>query len=136
LARDDTVAGDADGRCCDLDAAGYAALQAREAMFYSLTMKGDGASLQKELKTKIPSKSVGTRNLPNPAHLICCATGKASCWGVASSGSNLTEVCSRSTSFRAHRHCSGQKACHKKQTAPLRQCCARGALAESSFSLK
>ncbi len=73
LASEDTVTGDADGGRCDLDAAGYAALQARVALFYSLAMKGDGAALQKEFKTKIPKQSSWHKELAksNPHDLFC-----------------------------------------------------------------
>ena len=73
LASEDTVTGDADGGRCDLDAASYAKLQARVALFYSLAMKGDGTALQKEFKTKIPKQGSWHKELAksNPHDLFC-----------------------------------------------------------------
>ena len=73
LASEDTVTGDADGGRCDLDAAGYAKLQARVALFYILAMKGDAAALQKEFKTKIPKQSSWHKELAksDPHDLFC-----------------------------------------------------------------
>ena len=73
LASEDTVTGDADGGRCDLDAASYAKLQARVALFYSLAMKGDGTALQKKFKTKIPRQDSWHKELAksNPHDLFC-----------------------------------------------------------------
>jgi len=77
LASEDTVTGDADGGRCDLDAASYATLQARVALFYVLAMKGDSASLQKEFKTKILRQGSWHKELAKsvPHDLFCNSQG-------------------------------------------------------------
>ena len=77
LASEDTVTGDGSGGRCDLDAASYATLQSRVALFYGLAMKGDGVALQKEFKTKIPKQASWHKELAKsvPHNLFCNAQG-------------------------------------------------------------
>ena len=77
LASEDTVTGDADGGRCDLDATSYATLQTRVALFYGLAMKGDGAALQNEFKTRIPGQASWHKELAKsvPHDLFCNAQG-------------------------------------------------------------
>lgn len=77
LASEDTVTGDGSGGRCDLDAASYATLQSRVALFYGLAMKGDGETLQMEFKTKIPKQASWHKELAKsvPHNLFCNSQG-------------------------------------------------------------